>query len=222
MDAIARRSIAGAGQLFAVLAAALFGAARTLRFWQAWVYLAVFFACVTAVTIDLLKRDRALLERRLRAGPAAERETIQKIIQALAALCFIAIFVIAGLDRGAHVEPAISLVADAAVAGGFAIVWRTFRANTFTAAVVEVQEGQRVIDTGPYALVRHPMYAGGILLVAATPPALGSWRALIPAALLAVAVVARLLHEERLLAKELAGYDDYRRKVRWRLIPRVW
>jgi protein-S-isoprenylcysteine O-methyltransferase Ste14 len=117
---------------------------------------------------------------------------------------------------------AVPYAGDALVALGLAIVWRVFRANTFTSAVVDVERAQTVVSTGPYAIVRHPMYAGALLMLAGTPPALGSWWGLVAVAVLGAVVVARLLDEEGVLGRDLAGYDAYRARVRYRLIPGVW
>jgi protein-S-isoprenylcysteine O-methyltransferase Ste14 len=108
------------------------------------------------------------------------------------------------------------------IAIGFMIVFLTFRENTFTAGIIEIAAGQHVIDRGPYAIVRHPMYAGAIIMIAGIPPALGSWWGLIPSALLVPIIVWRLLREETFLAANLAGYDDYRGRVPYRLVPFFW
>ncbi|MDE2487669.1 MAG: isoprenylcysteine carboxylmethyltransferase family protein, partial [Alphaproteobacteria bacterium] len=158
-------------------------------------------------------------------GPGAEPDPTQNLIQVLAGLVFLATFAVPGLDRRlgwSHVPWIVSLAADAVIAAGFAIVFLTFRANTFTAGTVEIAEGQRVIDAGPYAVVRHPMYAGALLLVAGVPLALGSWWGLAPAALLVPVIVWRLIREESFLEAHLEGYGDYRRRVRRRLVPILW
>jgi protein-S-isoprenylcysteine O-methyltransferase Ste14 len=223
--ALRLKAFAGLAWLLLVLAAALFLSAGTLSFALAWVYLAVFAGAVVAVTAHLLRRDPALLRRRLAAGPAAERRGVQQVVQALASLCFVAVFVVSGLDRRlgwSAVPGPVALSANLFVGAGFAVVFLVFRENSHASAVVEVSAGQRLVSTGPYRHVRHPMYAGALLLLAATPPALGSLAGLLPVLALAAVIVARLLDEERLLAAELPGYEDYRRKVRWRLVPYVW
>lgn len=108
------------------------------------------------------------------------------------------------------------------MAVGFAVVFLTFRANSFTSATVRVAEGQPLVDRGPYAVVRHPMYAGALLMLAVTPVALGSWWAELAVVPLVAAIAARLLDEERYLGAHLAGYEDYRRRVRYRLVPYAW
>ena len=219
------RAMAGFVFLFAVIACVFFGAAGTLRDGRAWLTLAVFFGCAGAITVWLWFRDQALLERRVKAGPGAEPDPIQNVVQGLAGLVFLATFAAPGLDRRlgwSSMPIAVSLVGDGMIAIGFLIVFLTFRENTFTAGTIEIAEGQRVIDSGPYAIVRHPMYAGALVMIAGIPLALGSWWGLIPAGLLLPVMVWRLMREEAFLAVNLAGYGDYRRRVRRRLAPLVW
>ncbi|MFN8499015.1 MAG: isoprenylcysteine carboxylmethyltransferase family protein [Anaerolineae bacterium] len=225
MVGLISRAILGLAFLLLVLALLLFVAAGTLSYWQAWVYLAVFAVCTIFVTAYLFKYDKQLLANRVQAGPTAETQRSQQIIQSLASVCFVALYIVAGLDQRFHwssVAPSVSLIADVVVALGFAIVFLVFRENSYTSAVVEVAAGQTVITTGPYSLVRHPMYAGAGLLVLASPIALASWVALAPAVLLMLAIVARLLDEEKLLAQNLDGYPAYTQQVRYRLLPFVW
>ncbi|HEV2362812.1 MAG TPA: isoprenylcysteine carboxylmethyltransferase family protein [Caulobacteraceae bacterium] len=219
------RAFAGFVFLFAVIAIVLFGAAGTLDDGRAWAMLGVFFGCAGAITVWLWFHDKALLERRVKAGPGSEADPTQNLVQALAGLAFLAVFAAPGLDRRlgwSHVPLAVSIAGDAAVAAGFVVVFLTFRANTFTAGTVEVAEGQRVVDTGPYALVRHPLYAGALVMIAGIPLGLGSWWGLVPAALFAPLLAWRLSREEAFLVANLAGYDDYRARVRHRLVPHVW
>lgn len=207
------------------LAALLFGPARSLVYWQGWLFLFVIIASSLAITLGLLRRDPALVERRMRSGPRAERESSQKWIMGLASVLFCAIVVVPALDhRGGWSTVPIFVVfcGDALVLLGFAIVWLVFRENSFASAIIEVSADQKVVSTGPYALVRHPMYSGGLLVIAGTPLALASWWGFVPAALLFAIIAWRLLDEERYLNRHLAGYEDYRRKVRWRLARGLW
>src|SRR5215207_2466861 len=213
------KTTAGLLTLIMSLALVLFLSAGSLRFWQAWLYLVVFALCVILITAYLAAYDRALLARRVRGGPAAERERRQQVISGLANVFFLGLFVVAGLDarfRWSAVPPAVSVAADLFVIAGFAIVFLTFRANSYTSAVIEVAEEQQLIDRGPYGVVRHPMYAGAVLLLLATPVALGSWLG-IPCTLpLILAIIARLVEEERYLRANLRGYEAYRERVRYR------
>src|SRR5205823_1999540 len=124
--------------------------------------------------------------------------------------------------HGSLVAWPVVLAANAVLLAGFVIVMWVFRANTYTAATVRVEAGQHVVATGPYAWVRHPMYSGSILGYLATPIALGSLWALVPAVLVCAMIVVRLLDEERYLARNLPGYEEYRRYVVWRLVPYLW
>jgi protein-S-isoprenylcysteine O-methyltransferase Ste14 len=219
------RAFAGFIFLFLVIAGVFFGFAGTLHDGRAWVMLAVFFGCAGAITVWLWFRDKALLERRVKAGPGAEPDPMQNVVQALAGVVFLATFAVPALDKRvgwSHAPFAVSLFGDAMIAVGFLIVFLTFRENTFTAGTIEVEEDQTVIDSGPYAFVRHPMYAGALVMIAGIPLALGSWWGLIPAALLVPVLVWRLLREETFLAANLPGYDAYRDRVRHRLAPILW
>ena len=219
------KAMAGLLFLVTVLALALFLPAGTLAYWQAWVFLAVWTVCVVLITLYLMRFDQRLLQSRVQAGPAAEKQRAQQVIHSLASLAFIGIFVAAGLDRRngwSHIPAWLSLLADGIVALGFYFVFLVFRENTFTSATIEVAEQQKVISTGPYRLVRHPMYAGAGLLVLFSGVALGSWVSVVFAVVLMLVIVLRLLDEEKFLQANLKGYEEYRRKVRYRLIPYIW
>ena len=219
------KTFLGFAFLMLVLALALFIPAGSLSFWQAWVYLAVFAVCTILITVYLIRYDRELLARRVRGGPTAETRKSQQIIQSLASVFFIALFIVPGLDFRFHwsdVPPAVSLISDGFVALGFYIVFLVFRENSYTSATIEVSDAQKVISSGPYRVVRHPMYAGAFLLLLFTPLALGSWVAIpIPIPLILVIIV-RLLAEEEFLSSNLSGYEAYRQKVRYRLLPFIW
>jgi protein-S-isoprenylcysteine O-methyltransferase Ste14 len=225
VDNLIVRTVLGFAFLMFVLALVLFGTAGSLNFWQAWLYLADFALCTILITAYLIRNDRELLAGRVQAGPVAETQRNQQIIQSLASLFFIGLFIVPGLDfrnGWSHVPPVLSLISDGFVALGFYFVFRVFRENTYTRATIEVSADQKVISTGPYALVRHPMYAGASVLLIFTPVALGSWVAVPFAIPLILVVVVRLLDEEKYLSANLTGYDAYRQKVRYRLIPFLW
>lgn len=188
-----------------------------LRYWI------IFTLCSLAITLYFLQHDPGLIERRLSAQ--TEKDESQQMIRGVLTMALILLFVVPGIDHRlgwSHVRAPVVAIADAVVVLGFAIVFLTFRANSHAGAIVDVTPDQRVVSTGPYAFVRHPMYLGGALLLLATPFALGSMWAL-PWAIAAVACLAwRLLLEERYLSQHLPGYDDYRRQTPYRLIPFVW
>jgi protein-S-isoprenylcysteine O-methyltransferase Ste14 len=219
------RAFVGFAFLFAVMAVMLFGAAGTLAWPRGWWMLAVFFGCAGVITIWLWNHDKALLERRVKAGPGAEPDPMQNVVQALAGIVFLATIVVPGLDQRfgwSHVALAVSIAGDGLIVIGFLVVFLTFRANSFTAGTIELAEGQQVVDSGPYAFVRHPMYAGALVMFVGLPLALGSWWGLLPAAGIVPVLVWRLTREEAFLAANLAGYGDYRARVRYRLAPALW
>ena len=211
--------------LASVIGALLFGAAGTIRWWQGWVYLAIFAIASALTTLDLVQRDPALLERRMHGGPAAEKEPTQRVIMLFASLAFIALLVVPALDRRlgwSDVPLWVIVLGDVLVEAGFFIVARVYRENSYTAATIGVEAGQTVISTGPYAKVRHPMYSGALLYMFGTSPALGSYWGLLAFTVMLASLTWRLHDEERILVRELPGYAEYRNRVRYRLVPHVW
>jgi len=211
--------------LASVMCALIFGTAGTVRFWQAWVYVSIFVGASVLTTLYLMKKDPALLARRMRGGPTFEREGTQRIIMVFTSVGFIALLVVPALDRRfgwSNVPVWAVVVGDVLVAVGFYFIFLVYRENTFTAATIEVAAGQRVITTGPYAVVRHPMYASGSLYVLGTPLALGSYWGFLAFAGMTPFLLWRLLDEERILTRDLPGYAEYQQLVRHRLVPMVW
>ena len=225
MNQLVIRAFAGLLFLLIVMAIIIFVPAWTLDYRQAWIFLVVFFVPPLLITIYLMKHDPKLLERRTTAGPGAEQERIQNIIQALAGLAFIAIFIVSALDHrfGWSTVPAyVTALGDVLVIFGFYLVFLVFKENTFASGTIEVVAEQRVISTGPYALVRHPMYIGALVMLVGVPLALGSWWGLLAITPMIIVLILRLLDEEKFLAKNLAGYRDYQSKVRYHLFPLIW
>ena len=211
--------------LAVVMGALLFGFAGTMRYWQGWIYISIFMGASALTTLDLVRRDPALLERRLRGGPTAEKRPAQRIIMVFTSIGFTALLVVPALDHRfgwSHVSPGVVIAGDVLVAVGFLFIAIVYRVNTFTAATIQVAKDQTVISTGPYAIVRHPMYASAILYLGGTPLALGSWWGLVAIAAMVPFLVWRLVDEERMLAAELPGYREYTQRVRHRLVPFVW
>jgi protein-S-isoprenylcysteine O-methyltransferase Ste14 len=207
---------------FIVVALFLFLPAGSLLYWQAWVYLGVLFIPMIVVVNYFMKRDPGLLERRMRTR---EKYEPQKRIQALTGVLFFLGFLIPGLDYRfgwSFVPVPLVLAADAVVALGYLLIFLVFRENSYTSRIIDVEPGQRVVTTGPYALIRHPMYLGVTLMFLATPLALGSWVAVPLFFLVPVFLVFRIRNEEEVLVRELTGYADYCREVRYRLIPGLW
>jgi protein-S-isoprenylcysteine O-methyltransferase Ste14 len=225
MSSLTKKAFTSLVCLVAVMAALLFLPAGTLDYWQAWTFLALYSASSVAITLYLMKADPALLERRMRGGPFAEKQTSQKIIMSLMSPAFIALMVIPAFDHRfgwSHMSPALALAGDGLMLLGWLVIFFVFRENTFTSTTIELAPGQEVVSTGPYAWVRHPMYVGALVMLLGMPIALGSWwGALIMVVVLAV-LVWRLLDEEAFLARNLPGYVEYQQKVRYRLIPWVW
>jgi protein-S-isoprenylcysteine O-methyltransferase Ste14 len=211
---------------FALLALSMgflvFLPAGTVQYWQAWAYLAVFLGPSLLIAFYLMKKDPALLKRRLSAGPTAEKEKAQKFIMSVASLGFMAMLVIPALDCRLKWSSApfyAAVAGDALTVLAFYIVFLVYKENTFTSATIEIAQDQGVISTGPYAIVRHPMYAGGLLIFVGTPFALGSYWGFLPFIAMLPALLWRLFAEEKFLAKNLPGYLEYCAKVRWRMIP---
>lgn len=225
MNILHLKAFAGLLFLLVVMAALLFIPSGTLHYWQAWTFLAVYFASSLALTLYLMKEDPELLRRRMRGGPTAEKEPVQKIIMSIMSLGFIGLLVVPALDRRfawSQMPPVMALAGDVLVGIGWLAIFFVFRENSFTSATIELAPDQKVISTGPYALVRHPMYAGAIVMLLGIPIALGSWWGILIVAAILPALIWRLFEEEKFLARNLAGYVEYQSRVRYRLIPTVW
>ncbi len=205
---------------FLVVGALIFVPAGTLRWWEGWLFLAMLFVPMAFVAGYLYRNDPALLERRMKHGE--ERSQQKAIVKATSALWLVT-FVVPGLDHrfGWSSVPAwLVVTADALVLAGYLIFFLTVRENSFASRVIKVEAGQRVVVTGPYAVVRHPMYVGFSLMMLFAPLALGSWWALIPALATPPSLMMRIVDEERAMTAELQGYAEYARRVRWRARPR--
>ena len=200
----------------------LLGPAGTLDYWEAWAYVGLLFVAVTLIFLYLLVHDPGLLERRMKTK---ERRAEQAVIVKLGSVCYVLAFVVPGLDRRfgwSHVPAAAVVAADVVVLLGYVLFALVLRENSYASRVVEVEQGQRVVTTGPYAAVRHPMYLAVLAMFLSTPVALGSWWAVVPTLPLIAVMAARIRNEEQLLATELDGYQEYARITRYRLIPGLW
>ena len=207
---------------FLVLSAMFFLTAGTFAYWQAWLYLAILFISMAFVMVYLLKNDPELLERRMHFR---EQEKAQKRIISLSWLWFLLAFLLPGLDfrfGWSNVPVVVVLAAALLVLLGYGMIVWVFRENRYASRVIEVAQGQQVIDSGPYALVRHPMYCGAIVLYLFSPLALGSWWAMISALPIIPILFMRIRNEEEVLLRELPGYAEYRERVRYRLVPGLW
>jgi protein-S-isoprenylcysteine O-methyltransferase Ste14 len=207
------------------LGAMVFIPAGTLDYWQGWAYSATSVSASALYTIYLVKYDPALLQRRRQAGPSHEKEPAQKIIVLFIFAAFVMLIALPPLDYRFGWSPVpwyVSIIGDALVVLSFYFFYLVAKVNTYAAANVRVEKGQRVIDTGVYGIVRHPMYFGALFLVVGTPLALGSWWTLLLTPGFTLLLYFRIASEEKVLMRDLAGYAEYRRKVRYRLIPFVW
>ncbi len=225
MNILHLKAFAGLLFLFVAMAMLLFVPAGTTGYWQAWTFLAVYFASSIALSLYLMIADPALMQRRMRGGPTAEKEPVQKIIMIITSLGFVGLLVVPALDHRfawSQMSPAMALAGDLLVGIGWLAIFFVFRENSFSSATIELAPDQKVISSGPYALVRHPMYAGALVMLLGIPIALGSWWGILVLAAILPALIWRLFEEEKFLAQNLAGYVEYQNKVRYRLIPTVW
>ncbi len=225
MNPLHRKAFVGLAILFLVMATLLFVSAGTLRYWQAWTYLAVYFGASIAITLYLVKKDPALLARRMSGGPFAEKEPAQRVIMWITSLGFIALAIVPALDHRfgwSHVPAYAVLLGDLVMLLGWFGIFFVFRENSFASATIQSSADQRVISTGPYAWVRHPMYAAALAMLLGISPALGSWWGIPIVIAILPALIWRLKDEERFLVQNLPGYPEYRGRVRYRLLPLVW
>jgi protein-S-isoprenylcysteine O-methyltransferase Ste14 len=225
MNPLYRKAFVGLVILFLVMAVLVFVPAGTLHYWQAWLYLAVYFGASIAISIYLVRKDPALLARRMSGGPFAEKEPAQRIIMWITSVGFIALAIVPALDHrfGWSNVPAYAvLLGDVVVLLGWLGIYFVFRENSFAAATIQSSADQRVISTGPYARARHPMYAAALVMLLGISPALGSWWGIPIVVAILPALIWRLKDEERFLVRNLPGYPEYLSEVRYRLLPFVW
>jgi protein-S-isoprenylcysteine O-methyltransferase Ste14 len=225
MGALFRRAAPRQAASVLVFGAILFGAAGTLGYWQGWLFLVAFIGSSVALGFYFAIHDPALIERRMRAGPRAEREPAQKVIIALLMADFLLMIVLPALDyrwRWSPLPAWLSVLGAAGIVVSFVVFFYVMKQNSYAASTVRVEANQPVISTGLYGVVRHPMYTGALLLALSTPLALGSAWSLLLLIVLVPVLAWRLLNEEQVLQHELRGYGDYCRRVRYRLIPFIW
>ena len=205
-----------------LVALLLFVPAGTLCYWQAWLFLGILFIPMFCAGIVMMFRDPELLKKRLNAK---EEETEQKTVIALSGLMFLAAFIAAGLNFrfGWIVMPAWLVWAAAVIfLLAYALYAEVLRENAYLSRTIEVQEGQKVVDTGLYGIVRHPMYAVTLVLFLAMPLVLGSLPSFVILLCYIPIIAKRIKNEEKVLEEGLAGYTEYKKKVKYRLIPFIW
>ena len=208
-----------------IFGAILFLSAGTFNYWQAWAFLVVFAVSTWIPGIYLLRTNSVALQRRMHAGPTAETRTVQKVFILGWYFSLAAIFVASALDHRfgwSSVPTPICLVGLVLVAVGLTVMMLVVIQNNYAAATVRVEPGQKVISTGLYGLVRHPMYTGNVIMMVGIPVALGSYWGLAFVTLGLIVLVSRIRDEEKLLKDELGGYREYTQKVRYRLVPAMW
>lgn len=206
----------------ALVGALLFLPAGSLAFFNAWLFIGLLFVPMLILGIVLLVKSPDLLKKRL---DAKEKQNAQKGVVAMSALLFLAGFIVAGLDfrfGWSHMPAWAVAVASAILLISYALYCEVMRENAYLSRTIEVQNGQKVVDTGLYGIVRHPMYAVTIWLFLAIPVLLGSLYALLCFLPYIPVIVVRILNEEKLLSAELDGYEEYKKRVKYRLLPLIW
>jgi protein-S-isoprenylcysteine O-methyltransferase Ste14 len=225
MNMLHLKGFGGLAILFLVMASLLFIAAGTFAYWQAWVFLAVYFSASLAISLYLITSDPALLARRMSGGPFAEKEPARRIIMSIMSVGFVGLLVLPAIDhrlRWSEPSPGAALAGDVLILLGWLGIYFVFRENSFSSATIELAAEQRVISTGPYAWIRHPMYAAALVMLLGIPIALGSWWGVVIVVAMLPVLIWRLLDEERFLVRNLAGYAEYQRRVGYRLLPLIW
>jgi len=208
--------------LFIILGFMFFLPAWTFNYWQAWIYMLILVVPMIFIVRYLYKYDPELLKRRLRMR---ERQKTQKLIQAVLWPFFLLAYIIPGFDYRLHwsnVPLTIIIISEVLVLLSYLFIGQVFRTNSYASRIVEVEKGQKVITTGPYAIVRHPMYFGVFVMYVFSPLALGSYWALIPALLIVPILFIRIRGEEKELLENLEGYKEYVIKTKYRLVPGIW
>jgi protein-S-isoprenylcysteine O-methyltransferase Ste14 len=203
----------------------LFLAAGTFNYWQAWVFLVVFGVSGWIPSIYLLRTNPVALQRRMRGGPTAETRTTQKVVMGSSWLSLASMLAVSALDHRfgwSSVPTTVCVAGDVLVAAGLGVMMLVVIQNSHAAATVRVEAGQKVISTGLYGLVRHPMYTGNVIMMVGIPLALGSYWGLVFVISGVIVLTFRIRDEEKLLQEELDGYREYTQKVRNRLVPCVW
>lgn len=206
----------------AVIGAMIFGPAGTWRFWPGWIWAAAFLLPMLVGSVYFVFTDPELIVRRMQMR---ESESAQKKIIAASSVVMLGGFLVPGFDHRfgwSDVPMGLVIAADAFVLAGYLFVLWVLKTNSYASRTIRVETDQPVIDTGPYALVRHPMYTGMTVMMLASPIGLGSWWAVLPFLLVPVLLVLRIRNEEAVLREELAGYEAYCERVRWRLVPGLW
>lgn len=208
-----------------ILGGLLFVPAGTFAYWPGWAFVVVFTVMTQTIGLYLYFKDPALLARRMKAGPTKETRPLQRVLIAITFIAFLAVVVVSALDwrLGWSNAPLwVIVLGDLLVVLGLYVTLLVVQQNTFAGSTIEISEGQKVISTGLYGLVRHPMYLGALILTAGVPLALGSYWGLVIVVVVLPVLALRIVDEEKMLVGELQGYSNYRQAVRFRLVPGLW
>ena len=222
LKALKRTAVFRVCFIFLILGLVFFLSAGTMKYYEAWAYLLTISVPMLIFGVYMFRHNPEFLERRMKTE---EKRKEQKLIQKVGAVPFLLVYLLPGLDKRfgwSDLPFSIALLGLAMVLLGYLVILYVFMTNSYASRVVEVEEEQKVITTGPYALVRHPMYVGVIFFYGVTPIALGSYWAMIPSLLIIPILVLRIRDEEKELLENLEGYREYTLKVKYRLMPYIW
>ena len=200
----------------------IFFPAGSLKFWNGWLFIGALYIPMFGVLIYLLVKDPDLLIKRMKTR---EKEKTQKIYLILSIIVFLVTFIVPGLDfrfNWSNVPLSVVLISTLVMMSGYLIFFIVMKQNTYASRVIEIQDEQKLIDTGLYSFVRHPMYLGAIILYGFAPLVLGSFYALIPMVFIPILLIIRIKNEEKILVNGLKGYNEYMKKVKYRLLPFIW
>jgi protein-S-isoprenylcysteine O-methyltransferase Ste14 len=200
----------------------IFLPAGSMKFWNGWLFISALFIPMFFVLIYFIIKDPDLLAKRMKTK---EKEKTQKAYLVLSIIVILATFIIPGLDfrfKWSDIPLPVVLISTIIMMSGYLIVFIVMRQNTYASRVIEIQDEQKLIDAGLYSFVRHPMYLGSIILYGFAPLVLGSFYALIPMVFIPILLIIRIRNEEKVLINGLKGYDEYIKKVRYRLLPFIW
>lgn len=222
MENLIRKVILAYAAAFIALGLMFFVPAGTIYYWQAWIYLILMFFVAISISIYLFRHDKAVIERRMKLR---EKEEPQKKIIKIGSVFYLILFIIPGLDfrfGWSQVPIAVIVLSDVVFLFGYYLFFLTLKENPYAARTIEVEKNQKVITTGPYAIVRHPMYSAVLLIMTVTPLCLGSYWGMLAVIPIFPLIFFRILNEEKVLAENLPGYREYLEKTRYRLIPGLW